>query len=149
SLARSFEIEEASYAAYLQADFETEVGGRTLDGQIGARYTGSQTDMWFYDTTNTDAPPATASADNSKLLPSIMLRYHITDDLMLRTAYTETLRLPNFSQLNANIIYNEDVTNIGYGTASGGNPDLEPTESQNVDISLEWYFAPSSSAYVT
>lgn len=148
-LVRSFEIEEASYAAYLQADFETEVGGRTLDGQIGARYTGSKTDMWFYETTDAAALPATGSADNSKLLPSVMLRYHITNDLMLRTAYTETLRLPNFSQLNANIVYTEDVTNIGYGTAVGGNPNLKPTESQNLDVSLEWYFAPSSSAYVT
>src|SRR5690606_24339642 len=74
---------------------------------------------------------------------------HITNDLILRTAYTETLRLPNFSQLNANIVYTEDVTNIGYGTAVGGNPNLKPTESQNLDVSLEWYFAPSSSAYVT
>ena len=90
-----------------------------------------------------------ASASASKLLPSMMLRYHFTDDLMMRLAYGETLRRPGFAQLNPNIIYVEDVTNIGYGTATGGNPDLAPTESKNYDLSLEWYFAPGSAVYGT
>jgi TonB-dependent receptor len=59
------------------------------------------------------------------------------------------LRRPNFASLNSRIVYNEDVTGIGYGTAGGGNPDLKPTESQNYDFSLEWYFADASSMYGT
>src|SRR5690606_17741045 len=42
--------------------------------------------------------------------------------------------------LNPNITYVRDVTNIGYGTASSGNPNLRPTESRNYDLALEWYF---------
>ncbi len=41
------------------------------------------------------------------------------------------------------------MTGTGYGTAGGGNPDLEPTESKNYDLSLELYFAKSSSLYGT
>jgi len=41
------------------------------------------------------------------------------------------------------------VTNIGYGTASGGNADLKPIESQNYDVSLEVYFSPGSILYGT
>jgi TonB-dependent receptor len=41
------------------------------------------------------------------------------------------------------------VTNIGYGTASGGNPGLAPTESKNYDLGLEWYFSPGSAVYAT
>src|SRR5690606_23642315 len=90
-----------------------------------------------------------ASASASKLLPSLMLRYAFTPELMLRFAYGETLRRPGFAQLNPNIIYVEDVTNIGYGTATGGNPGLEPTESKNYDLGLEWYFSPGSAVYAT
>ena len=140
-VAENFRVDEATTAVYLQGDFATEIGGRALDGQLGVRYVDVQTDMRFGD--------GSASAGTSKLLPSLMLRYAFTPDLMLRLAYGETLRRPGFAQLNPNIIYVEDVTNIGYGTASGGNPDLAPTESRNYDLSLEWYFAPGSAVYGT
>jgi TonB-dependent receptor len=151
-LERSFEIEETTYNAYIQGNFETEVAGRKLDGQIGVRYTGTETDMTFWDLnqgTPGERPASSATADTSKILPSIMVRYHIQENLLARVAYTETLRNPTFLSLNANINYVEDTTNIGYGTATGGNPDLKPVESQNLDISLEWYFAPSSSLHAT
>ena len=35
------------------------------------------------------------------------------------------------------------------GTAVSGNAGLKPTESKNIDVSLEWYFAESSSLYAT
>lgn len=142
ALVESFNIDELTTSAYVTGKFESELAGRTIDGEVGFRYTGSETDMEF-------ARVSEASSDTSKVLPSVMVRYHWTDDLISRFAYTETLRRPNFAQLNSNIIYNEDVTNIGYGTAGGGNPDLKPTESQNYDLSLEWYFAEGSSLYGT
>ncbi|MCR6687364.1 TonB-dependent receptor [Pseudoxanthomonas sp.] len=137
-LAENFNVGEATTAAYLQGEFATEFG---LDGQVGLRYVNVETDMSF--------GAGSASASASKLLPSLMLRYSFTPDLMLRLAYGQTLRRPGFAQLNPNIIYVEDVTNIGYGTASGGNPNLKPTESKNYDLSLEWYFAPGSAIYGT
>lgn len=140
-MAENFNVSEATTALYLQGDFATELGGRTFDGQIGLRYVDVETDMHFGE--------GSASASASKLLPSLMLRYSFTPDLMLRLAYGETLRRPNFSQLNPNITYVEDVTNIGYGTATGGNPDLKPTESKNYDLSLEWYFDGGNAIYGT
>lgn len=153
-LINGFDIEELTTSAYVTAKFESELAGRQVDGEVGLRYTGSDTDMVFTDINKELANPtvdnsSSASADTSKVLPSLMVRYHWTDNLQSRFAYTETLRRPAFGQLNANIGYNEDVTNIGYGTAGGGNPDLKPTESQNYDFSLEWYFADSSSLYGT
>src|SRR5690606_11249836 len=141
SLSENFNVEEGTSAVYLQSDFAFELGEQTLDGQIGLRYVNVDTDMVFGD--------GSASASASKLLPSLMLRYAFTPNLMLRGAYGETLRRPAFNQLNPNIIYVEDVTNIGYGTASGGNPGLAPTESKNYDLGLEWYFSPGSAVYAT
>ncbi|WP_193165268.1 TonB-dependent receptor [Microbulbifer hainanensis] len=151
-LEKTFEIDEATTSLYLQGDFDTEIAGKTLDGEFGLRYVSADTDMTFYDIDVDAGQPghkSSATASNSKLLPSFVTRYHLTDDLMARFAYTETLRRPNFSQLNSFIYYYEDVTNIGYGTASGGNPDLKPVESQNLDLSLEWYFSDTSAIYGT
>lgn len=141
SMTENFNVDEATTAAYLQGDFAFDIGEQTLDGQVGLRYVNVDTDMVF--------GAGSASASASKLLPSVMLRYSFTPSLMARLAYGETLRRPGFAQLNPNIIYVEDVTNIGYGTASGGNPGLEPTESKNFDLGLEWYFSPGSAIYAT
>lgn len=149
ALSESFDIEELTTSAYVTAAYETELGGRTLDGEIGVRYTGSETDMVFTDTASATRDIYEDSADTSKFLPSLSLRYQLTDDLYARLAYTETLRRPTFTSLNSQIVYNEDVTGIGYGTATGGNSDLQPTESKNYDFSLEWYFADASSLYGT
>ncbi|WP_062063673.1 TonB-dependent receptor [Cellvibrio sp. OA-2007] len=149
ALVESFNIDELTASAYMTTQYETEIAGRKLDGEIGLRYTSSDTDMEFTDTASANKDVYKDSASTTKVLPSLSLRYALTDDLYARLAYTETLRRPGFASLNSRIVYNEDVTGIGYGTAGGGNPDLKPTESQNYDFSLEWYFADASSLYGT
>ncbi|HKE93958.1 MAG TPA: TonB-dependent receptor [Povalibacter sp.] len=146
---KNFEVDEMTSAGYLQGNFETDLGGHTFDGQLGARYVSVDTDMDFFTGPTNARIHTSASQTKSKLLPSLMMRFAFTDDLRLRASYGETLRRPNFVDLNPNITYVRDVTNIGYGTASGGNPNLKPTESKNYDVSLEWYFAQSSAVYVT
>ncbi len=142
----NFDIDEKTTSAYIQADFETELGGRVLDGQIGVRYESSSADMTFFDRM---LPTSTADRDDSAILPSIMIRYQLTDDLLARFSYTETIRRPAFGQLNSYVQYFPDVTDIGYGTATGGNPNLDPVESQNIDFSLEYYFGEGSTIYGT
>ncbi|WP_221031516.1 TonB-dependent receptor [Actomonas aquatica] len=143
----TFNVDETTIAAYLSADFATYIGDRRLDGQIGLRYVDVETDMNFTDL-NTSAQ-SSDSASTDDILPSLVVRYALTDNLRLRASYGETLRRPNFVQLNPNINYVEDVTNIGYGTATGGNPNLAPTTSKNYDLALEWYFQEASAIYAT
>jgi iron complex outermembrane recepter protein len=132
-LAENFRVDEATTAAYLQVDeFTADLAGHRFSGQFGARFVDINTDMTYTGTTgNTGA---------SKLLPSAATTFEITRRLYLRAAYGQTLRRPVFSDLNPNITYTRDVTNIGYGTASGGNPDLKPVTSTNYDVALEYYF---------
>ncbi|MEQ9824565.1 MAG: TonB-dependent receptor [Puniceicoccaceae bacterium] len=147
SLTENFNINEKNYAAYIQSDFVTELGGKKLDGQVGFRFVQYDTDMNF-----TDIQTLETSSENtskSKLLPSLMLRYDLTENLRARFSYSQTIRRPNFVDLNAAITYVEDVTNIGYGTATGGNPNLDPTESTNYDLALEYYFADEGAVYGT
>ncbi|MDP0499918.1 MAG: TonB-dependent receptor [Verrucomicrobiota bacterium JB022] len=137
---KNFDVEEATTSAYLMSTFATELFGRKLDGQFGVRYVTVTTDMQFGET---------VSVDVEKFLPSASVRYSLTEDLRLRLSYGETLRRPNFSQLNPNLNLVDDVTNIGYGEATSGNPYLDPTTSKNYDISLEYYFGEGNAIYGT
>jgi iron complex outermembrane recepter protein len=141
-----FNIDETQTELYAQADFYTDLGAGMLDGRFGFRWLDQETDMAFPDPTGATA---TATNSNDTILPSIMVRWGITEDLMARVSYTEVFELPTFAQLSPYVNYVGDVTNIGYGTATGGNPDLEPIESENYDISLEWYFSEGSVLYGT
>jgi len=143
-----FNITEKQTALYLQADFAQEFdNGGFVDGRVGVRWLDQKTDMAFPDPGTGGL--AKAQNKNTVWLPTVMVRWGITEDLMARFSYTETFNLPTFPQLNPYVNYVGDVTNIGYGTATGGNPNLEPITSDNFDISLEWYFAEGSVLYGT
>ena len=144
----TFDVEEKTTALYLMTTFETRIeGAGKIDGQVGVRYVSVKNDTTFTD--QTTLAETDGSSSNSKLLPSLMVRYNITEALRIRLSYCETLRMPGFNDLNPTINYVEDVTNIGYGTASGGNADLEPTESKNYDLSVEYYWGDASAVYGT
>jgi len=146
-LQQSFDINETTQALYAVADWATNIGDRVLDGQIGLRYVNVETGMTFWDLNSGDV--GTADVNTADVLPSFTARYRFADNWSLRASYGETLRRPGFNQLNPMINYVEDVTDIGYGTATGGNPDLDPTTSKNYDLSLEYYFADAGSIYAT
>ena len=141
----NFDIEEVSTEAYIEADFMTELGGKTLDGQIGVRIERAERDMAFFDAEGN----LTGSGEGSStsVLPSFVVRYHLADDLLARFAYTETVRRPDFAALNPTINYGSNLTGLELKTSTQGNPDLGPVESVNLDLSLEWYFSPQSSVY--
>ena len=145
-----FNIDEKKVAVYVQSDFSTAEGSQTsgfVDGRVGFRWLDQETDMSFPDPETGGL--AEASNSNSVLLPSVMIRWVMADDWMARLSYAETFNLPTFGQLNPYVQYFPDVTDIGYGTAGGGNAELEPIESENLDLSLEWYFGEGSVLYAT
>ncbi len=144
-LKESFSIEELTSAAYLQVDqLKTEVAGRKLTGQFGLRLVDIKTEMEFTNPAFNNFTKTTGDAGVTKLLPSAALSYEITRQLVARIGYGETIRRPGFNSLNPLITYTRDVTNLGLGTAGGGNPDLKPTTSKNYDLALEYYFDESS-----
>ena len=68
-------------------------------------------------------------------LPSLLLKYNISDDLKLRASYTQTLSRPKYSALVPSISYN-----IAEEEAHIGNSNLKPTTAHNFDLSSEYYF---------
>ncbi|MBC2607343.1 TonB-dependent receptor [Pelagicoccus albus] len=142
-----FDVNEVTTSAYAVANFKTELGGKNLDGQFGLRYVNVDTDMSFYDS---DAGAFTdASVSTDDILPSFTVRYDAADNFRIRFSYGETLRRPGFNDLNPIINYVDDVTGIGYGTASGGNPNLVATTSKNYDLAFEYYMENAGSLHAT
>lgn len=154
-LRKTFDIDEDSWAAYVMSDFDTEIFGKRFDGQVGVRYEATDSDMTFFDNDAVDASGnpfidvSSATNSSSKLLPSLVMRYWLTDDFVARLAYTETIRPPAFADLNSFTYYTPDLSGTGFGTANGGNPDLDPVTSKNYDFSLEYYFGEGNSIYGT
>ncbi|MDQ8204125.1 TonB-dependent receptor [Pelagicoccus sp. SDUM812003] len=146
-LTTNFKIDEVTTSAYVVADFRTDVGERRLDGQFGFRFVNVDTDMEFFDLQNSVWTDDSTSTDD--ILPSFTVRYDWTPHFRTRFSYGETLRRPGFVDLNPIIRYVEDVTNIGYGTASGGNPNLRATTSKNYDLAFEYYFEDAGAVYAT
>jgi len=150
-LQKTFEIEEKTSNLYLMGNFQAELFGNRLRANAGVRYTKVDTDMTFYkvDATTRAVTPSGASKSTSKWLPSLTLTYDPVKDVMVRFNYGETLRRPNFSSLNPVLQLSDDISRIGYGSGTGGNPDLKPTQSKNLDLTGEWYFQKDSAIYGT
>jgi len=139
----SWSVEEKTFNAYVQANFELDY----TSFNVGLRYV--QTDQTSNGNTvaNRFQPteritPVSISSDYKEFLPSFNLKHDLSDDIVLRAAYSKTLTRPNLSSLAPS----ETVNGIdeGGGTGSTGNPNLTPFTANNVDFGLEWYFAEES-----
>ena len=74
--------------------------------------------------------------DYSHLLPSLNVRYDVSDKLVTRFAYTNTIARPNFGDSAAFQLIEDDDGEL---KAEAGNPTLDPYESTNFDLSIEYY----------
>jgi iron complex outermembrane recepter protein len=146
ALVRSYDVTEKTASVYVQADFQL---GEKFHGNAGVRYVNVKTPLVFDDLVNTANPPTRRENKVDDFMPSVTLRYDITEDFRLRANYGETLRRPAFGDLNPNYSLTEDLTNVGYGTGTGGNPDLKSSKGKNYDLTAEWYFAKDSAIYAT
>ena len=97
------------------------------------------------DTSSGDANAFAAVGANSytNVLPSFNLNWAASDDVILRFAASQTMARPRIEDLNGGIRLIEDSFRFA-GRGTGGNPDLDPYLSTNLDVSAEWYFKKNS-----
>jgi len=85
----------------------------------------------------------------SNVLPSLNLNYAISEDLIARFAISKTMTRPEIDQLRPGFSLNQaafwsgEDSNVGSGITQF-NTKLKPLESKNLDLSIEWYFNPTS-----
>lgn len=166
------EQRERTQAAYAQLRFAFDKAPYPIDGNVGVRVVRTNVESVGYTlfTAPTkplvpgvpDIPSASSQQtyDNvyTKALPSLNLRMKVDDQLQFRLALSRGMSRPDFYQLQAYTqlsmethTHNDPVTNtpvldsIDYKGTLLGNPKLKPTMSNNIDLTAEYYFGPSSS----
>ncbi len=80
--------------------------------------------------------------DKSYFLPSLNLRYNLTDKHALRLAASKTYTLPQAKEISP-------FRYVSVSFNSQGNPDLKPSDNYNLDIKWDWYLSPSELLSVT
>lgn len=94
-----------------------------------------------------DVIPSALEDDYDVSLPSIDFDIDVTDNIKLRASYSETIARSSFEDLRGNLSIGTVLRVVqGEHTADGtvGNPGLLPHESENIDLSAEWYYGDSS-----
>ncbi len=149
---KAFDVDEKTSSVYAMADTSDELFGHTLKGNFGLRYVMVDTNITGYRWDNQHQKIDDIEkykTSTGRLLPSIALHYDLTKDVSLRFNYGETLRRPDFGAVNPTGSYSDDITKVGYGGGTVGNPTLKATTSKNVDLTAEWYFSKDSAIYAT
>ncbi|HEX7338393.1 MAG TPA: TonB-dependent receptor [Rhodanobacteraceae bacterium] len=141
-------VHEKDTAVYLQANF----AGNNWSGNVGVRYVHTNQNVQYTATTQaetkTQGPYYSAFYPNgyflnfhqynyNKVLPSVNLKYHISPNVVARTAWSQTLTRADYSALSGALSLSDPIL-----TGTGGNPNLKPLISTNFDTGLAWYFAP-------
>nr|WP_297350208.1 TonB-dependent receptor [uncultured Glaciecola sp.] len=151
---------EEMTSVYVQYNYDGEIGDMFYDVHFGVRYEETDieaissvptffpgavwngvTEVALSNTGNTLYETKTASYDH--ILPSINLNLNLTDDIVLRAAYSETIGRPRYNQMIGGIKLDSNARFNG-GTGSTGNPSLLPLQSTNIDFSAEWYYEEGS-----
>ncbi|AUI09015.1 MULTISPECIES: TonB-dependent receptor [Stenotrophomonas] len=139
-----WKVKEKNFAGYVQANFR----GDWWSGNVGLRYVNIKQDIDTYNAVSKAADADVSSLfgmwerlafqnKRNRVLPSANIKFDLDDSLVLRVAASQTQTLPDYSALGASS-YGSDLNRTG----GGGNPNLKPTLSTNLDANLEWYFMP-------
>jgi TonB-dependent receptor len=158
-------IKEEIYSAYVQANFEGEIGGLHTQTVVGLRYEKTEvksnalqnaptsitwlSDNDFRASFGTDLITLADDASYSNWLPNIDFAVDLNDSMKIRASVSQTIARPQYNNLfmTTNVGGPSTPTALGgIPRASTGRASLEPLESTNLDLSFEWYYGESSYA---
>ncbi|MET0355247.1 MAG: TonB-dependent receptor [Cellvibrio sp.] len=153
----SYAVEEETTSAYFEFDFAGSLADMPLKAITGARLESSDVtvigtqgaperldilDQTEMSTVYGTAAPIDTSTSYKALLPNMSINLNITDDIVARVAASRSLTRAPLNNMTpaTNIV----TTRPGTLTASAGNPALKPFLSDNLDLSVEWYYGDAS-----
>ena len=116
----------------------------------------------YFDQANTERSGQFSS--DEQWLPSFNAKWNLNDEMLFRFGVSKNITRPNIAQLRsdqvsvANLRFETDTSVIPSTVVNvvptqinvfGGNPDLKPIESWNIDLSYEYYFGDDNSFTVS
>lgn len=135
----SFEVDENIYATYAQGTVE--MGKLKLLAGVRMEFTDVEfrgTDVDFNTNTLTQV---TESNDYVDILPGIHARYDYSDKVIIRGSVNKTLARASYRQLNPTESRSPSGDPGIRDSVSRGNINLDPTESWNFDLGVDYYYS--------
>ena len=147
-LAETGSVEEDSFSAFVQLDFDSEWGDTPVSGNFGLRYVSTDLVAPGWTTPQRETVPATwisPEHDYSEALPSVNLAFDFADDQRFRVGVSRVLNRAPLDDMRSS----EQIFISGFGAnGNAGNPMLEPTVADQISLSWEWYPADATSLVI-
>ncbi|HID7812300.1 TonB-dependent receptor [Stenotrophomonas maltophilia] len=140
SLEGDYTAREDVFASYAMGTWD--IGALRVIGGVrveNTRFsaTGNRVDV-AKDGRSYTATRVTASKNYNNVLPGLHLRYDASDDWVFRFAANKTVARPGFGDASPRIGLARNDNEVRLG-----NPELDPYESTNIDLSVEKYIGDS------
>jgi TonB-dependent receptor len=155
------DLSEDTFSGYLESTIKTQIDGLPLKVNVGARYDITQENVtglgrtvsafqqqtgdataWNVIYSGGSTTPVSATHQYQYLLPNFDLDLSVTDTLDVRFDASRTLTRPPIGSLGP--VISIGASRVGDVTANGGNPNLLPFLSDNVDLGAQWYYQANS-----
>jgi TonB-dependent receptor len=127
----AWEVTEKTYSGYIQGDLEFE----DVDVNFGVRLVRTEQQSVGFEPGENGAMPVSVDNNYTDVLPSISIRYDISDDLLVRAAASRNITRPTIKKLSPGRTLDKNQLQ-----GKSGNPELDPFRVNSFDLSLEWYF---------
>jgi iron complex outermembrane recepter protein len=136
---RLFDQTERSAAVHGLVRFAGDLGSVDVRGAVGVRVIRTDRKLRGKNRFGDVITPFDISTSDTDVLPNVSAVVGWTDRLQSHFNVGKTIRRPDFAQLNPSISATPPTINRP-GSASAGNPLLEPVESISTDATIEYYF---------
>ena len=131
-----FDVTEKTNSIYAQANFQAGM----FRGNFGLRYVDTEVTSIGNRVTDGVIEQTSTKGSYDFVLPRLNIVATPTDELVLRAAWSEDIRRPDFDALSTSFSFDTSPN----PNVELGNPGLVPLEITSFDLSAEWYFAESA-----
>ncbi|AFU99272.2 TonB-dependent receptor [Simiduia agarivorans] len=157
------DVTETTYAAYVMADYETQLADRGLRGNFGVRVVSTDvtsngyrdryvvvtdpvTGVVSLETVAGEIEKVSGGGDYVEFLPSVNFVWDYSEQHVIRGGVYRGMSRVNPSDMGYSRTFDTDDTSdpttlpdLLVGANGSGNPDAKPLMSWNADVSFEWY----------
>jgi TonB-dependent receptor len=125
-------VDETTMGGYLEFNGQLQLGTMRLRTNYGIRYVGTTVSSKAV----LSGTPVEVKKHYDNYLPSMNLALDITKQVTARLSYGRSMTRPGLNSLNiAGPVFGYST----YTVSNIGNPGLNPYQSNDTDLSLEWY----------
>ncbi|HGK7304982.1 TPA: TonB-dependent receptor [Stenotrophomonas maltophilia] len=135
SLEEDYTASEDIFASYAMGTWD--IGALRIIGGVrveNTRFKATGNSVELDDDDGYTVSPVEANRSYTNVLPGLHLRYDAADDWVLRASANKTVSRPSFGDISP-----RRALNAGDEALRLGNPQLDPYESKNIDLSVEKY----------